>query len=214
MTFEINMLKARKRKRVPKPTGEERRISPAILVPLMVLLLVVVGFAYITSSSSLDQKIRINSRKKSYLADQLSKVEKDLEEARKELRGLSTFDMERVEWFGKLIGLSKKVPDDLWLTGLSVKTTKKRKSRSREVQQETHLIIKGASGFPRESQRLNRIAQLISSLNSLESFQRDFEPVTLVSTQLSRRKNREFLEFEISSKLKLRRRSSKREVSK
>jgi hypothetical protein len=208
------MLNARKRKRVPKPAAEERRISPAILFPLMILLLVVVGFVYITSSSSLDQKIRINNRQKSYLIDQLGKLEKDLEETRKELGGLSKFDMKSVEWFGKLIGLSKKVPDDLWLTGLSIKTTKKRKRESREVEQETHLIIKGATGFARESQPLNRIAQLISSLNSLESFQRDFEPVTLVSTQLSRKKDREFMEFEISSKLKLRHRLSKREVSK
>jgi Tfp pilus assembly protein PilN len=208
------MLKARKRKRVPRPKGETRRLPGPILIALMVLLLVAVGIAYIHTSSSLDQKIRMNRRQKSYLIDQLSKVEKDLEEARKELEGLSKFDIKRVEWFGKLIGLSKTVPDDLWLTDLSIKTTKKRKRESREVERETHLIIKGATGFAGESQPLNRIAQLISSLNSLESFQRDFEPVTLVSTQLSRKKDREFMEFEISSKLKLRHRLSKREVSK
>ena len=122
----------------------------------------------------------------------------------KEERGLiSKLQVRRVEWFPKLMDLSKIMPDDLWLTDLSVKTVEKRKKGSREVEKETYLIIKGATVPVLGQERADSIAQLISSLNSLDSFQRDFDTANLVNyTHLSRGKERKLMEFEISAMLK------------
>jgi hypothetical protein len=94
------------------------------------------------------------------------------------------------------------MPDDLWLSDLSIKTTEKRKKGSREVEEETLLTIKGVTVPVPGQEPLDSIAHLISSLNNLGSFRRDFEPATLVYTHLSRKKKRELMEFEISSKLR------------
>ena len=203
MRFQINIYRpGKKPKKVPKPKGEERRISVAILIPLMFLLLLGIAFAYVKTSASLDRMMQMNRRQKVYLSGQLKEVDSDLRKAAEERRLISKLQVKRVEWYQKLMDLSKTMPDDLWLTDLSIKTTEKRKKGSREVEEETHLIIKGVT-VPMEGQgRLDSIARLISSLNNLDSFQRDFEPATLVYTHLSRGKERDLMEFEISSKLK------------
>ena len=203
MRFQINIYRpGKKPKKVPKPKGEERRISVAILIPLMFLLLLGIAFAYVKTSASLDRTMQMNRRQKVYLSGQLKEVDSDLRKAAEERRLISKLQVKRVEWNQKLMDLSKTMPDDLWLTDLSIKTTEKRKKGSREVEEETHLIIKGVT-VPMEGQgRLDSIARLISSLNNLDSFQRDFEPATLVYTHLSRGKERDLMEFEISSKLK------------
>ncbi len=205
MRFQINIYRpGRKPKRVPKPTGEERRISIAILIPLMFLLLLGISFAYMRVSTSLDRKMQMNRRQKTYLLGQRSQAERDLTKAVEEQGLISTLQVKRVEWFQKLLDLSTIVPEDLWLTDLSIKTTKKHKTGSKEVEEEIHLIIKGVTVSVLGRQPLNSIGKLITSLNSLESFQRDFDPATLVTYQLSRKKDRELMEFEISSKLKKR----------
>jgi Tfp pilus assembly protein PilN len=203
MRFQINIYRpGKKPKKVPKPKGEERRISVAILIPLMFLLLLGIAFAYVKTSASLDRRMQMNRRQKVYLSGQLKEVDSDLRKAAEERGLISKLQVKRVEWNQKLMDLSKTMPDDLWLTDLSIKTTEKRKKGSREVEEETHLIIKGVT-VPMEGQgRLDSIARLISSLNNLDSFQRDFEPATLVYTHLSRGKERDLMEFEISSKLK------------
>lgn len=213
MRFQINIYRpGRKPKRVPKPRGEEKRISVAILIPLMVLLLLGISFAYMKASSSLDRRMQMNRREKAYLTGQLNKAEKDLEKATEERGLISTLQVKRVEWFPKLVDLSTIVPEDLWLTDLSIKTTKKQKTGSKEIEEEIHLIIKGVTVSVLGKQPLDSIGKLITSLNSLESFQRDFAPATLVTYQLSRKKDRELMEFEISSKLK--ERPGIREISK
>lgn len=203
MRFQINIYRpGKKPKKVPKPKGEERRISVAILVPLMFLLLLGITFAYIKGSSSLDRKMRMNRHEKNYLTGQLKQAEEELKKAMEEWSLISKLQVRRVEWHQKLMDLSKIVPGDLWLTDLSIKTTEKRKKGSREVEEETHLTIKGVTVPVLGQEPLDSIARLISSLNSLDSFRRDFEPATLVYTHLSRGKERELMEFEISSKLK------------
>jgi DNA-binding protein H-NS len=201
--FQINIYRpGRKPKKVPKPTGEERQISVAILIPLMFLLLLGIIFAYMRASTSLDRKMQMNRRQKTYLLGQLSQAERDLTKAAEERRLISTLQVKRVEWFQKLVDLSDIMPDDLWLTDLSMKTTKKQKRGSKEVEEEIYLTIKGVTVSVLGRQPLDSIAKLISSLNSLESFQRDFDPATLVTYQLSRERDRELMEFETSSKLK------------
>ncbi len=206
MKFQINIYRpGRKPKKVPRPTGptgEERQISIAILIPLMFLLLLGIIFAYMRASTSLDRKMQMNRREISYLRAQLEKQEDDLIKAREKLRLIERLQVKRVEWFQKLMDLSEIMPDDLWLTDLSMKTTKKQKKGSREVEEEIYLIIKGVTVSVLGRQPLDSIAKLISSLNNLESFQRDFDPATLVTYQLSRERGRELMEFETSSRLK------------
>jgi len=201
--FQINIYRpGKKPKKVPKPKGEERRISVVIIIPLLFLLLLGISFAYMKASSSLDRKMQMNRRQKAYLSGQRKQVEEDLKKAAEELRLISKLQIKRVEWSQKLMDLSKIIPDDLWLTDLSIKTTEKRKKGSREVEEETYLTVKGVTVPIPGREPLHSIARLISKLNSLDSFRRDFEPATLVYTHLSREKERELMEFEISSKLK------------
>jgi Tfp pilus assembly protein PilN len=203
LKFQINIYRpGRKPKKVPKPTGEERQISVAILIPLMFLLLLGIIFVYMRASTALDRKMQMNRRQKTYLLGQLDKEERKLAKVVEERGLISTLQVKRVEWFQKLMDLSEILPDDLWLTDLSMKTTKKRKKGSKEVEEEIYLVIKGVTVSVLGRQPLDSIATLISSLNSLESFQRDFDTATLVTYQLSREKGRELMEFEISSKLK------------
>jgi DNA-binding protein H-NS len=168
----------------------------------MFLLLLGIIFVYMRASTSLDRKMQMNRRQKTYLSDQLNQAEKDLAKAVEERRLVSRLQVKRVEWFQKLVDLSEIMPDDLWLTDLSMKTTKKQKRGSKEVEEEIYLAIKGVTVSVLGRQPLDSIAKLISSLNSLESFQRDFDPPTLVTYQLSRERGRELMEFETSSKLK------------
>jgi len=201
--FQINIYRpGRGPKKVPTPKGEERRISIAILIPLMAFLLLGTIFFYVKLSSSLDRKIKMHRTQRVYLSGQLSQVERDLEKATEERGLISKLQVKKVEWSQKLMDLSKIMPDDLWLTNLSIKTTEKRKKGSRDVEEETYLTIKGVTVPMPGREPLDSIAHLISSLNSLDSYQRDFNAATLVYTHLSREKDREFMEFEISSKLK------------
>ena len=203
MRFQINIFRpGKKPKKVPRPKEEERRISVAILIPMLFLLLLGISFAYMKASAALDRRMQWNRRQKVYLGGQLKQVEEDLKKAAEELGLISKLQIKRVEWSGKLEDLGKITPDDLWLTDLSIKTIEKRKRGSREVQEETYLTVKGVTVPMPGREPLNSIARLISGLNSLDSFGRDFEPATLVYTNRSREKEREFMEFEISSKLK------------
>lgn len=206
MRFQINIYRpGRGPKKVPKPKGEERRISIAILIPLMVVLLLGTIFVYVKLSSSLDRKIKMHRTQRIYLSGQLNEVERDLKKATEERGLISKLQVKKVEWSQKLMDLSKIMPDDLWLTDLSIKTTEKRKKGSRDirdVEEEIYLIIKGVTVPIPGREPLDSIAHLISSLNSLDSYQRDFNAATLVYTHLSREKDREFMEFEISSKFK------------
>jgi hypothetical protein len=202
--FQINIYRpGKKPKKVPRPKEEERRISVAVLIPLLFLLLLGISFAYMKASAALDRRMQENRHQKVYLGGQLKQVEGDLKKAAEELRLISKLQIKRVEWSGKLMDLSKITPDDLWLTDLSIKTIEKpRKRGSKEVEEETYLIVKGVTVPVPGREPLHSIARLISKLNSLDSFGRDFEPATLVYTNRSREKDRELMEFEISSKLK------------
>jgi Tfp pilus assembly protein PilN len=201
--FQINIYRpGRGTKKVPKQKEEERRISIAILIPVMVFLLLGIIFFYMKLSSTLDRKIKMNRTQRIYLSGQLSQVERDLEKATEEQGLISQLQVKKVEWSQKLLDLSKIMPDNLWLTDLSIKTTEKRKKGSREVEEETYLTIKGVTVPMPGREPLDSIAHLISSLNSLDSYQRDFKAATLVYTHLSREKDRELMEFEISSKFK------------
>ena len=203
MRFQINIYRpGKKPKKVPRPREEERRISVAVLIPLLFLLLLGISFAYMKASASLDRRMRMNRHEKTYLIGQLKQKEEELKKAAEERGLISKLQIKRVEWSQKLLDLGKVTPADLWLTDLSIKTIEKRKRGSREVEEETYLTIKGVTVPIPGREPLNSIAQLISSLNRLDSFGRDFEPATLVYTHLSREKDRELMEFEISSKLK------------
>jgi Tfp pilus assembly protein PilN len=224
--FEINLWRlGRKPKRVPKPKGEKVegiRISVAILIPLLILLLLGISFAYMKASSSLERRIRMNRSQKSYLSKQLSTVKEEMGEFSNELKLLSTLRGKRVLWSRKLEDLSQVMPDDLWLTDLSIKTVKtvqKKKGEAKKVVEETYLTIKGVTEFAPGKEPLDSIAKLILSLNSLDSFGQDFEPFTLVFTRLSKKKGRrtterEIMEFELSSKLRDRRVGGVEEASK
>jgi hypothetical protein len=168
----------------------------------MILLLLGISFAYMRASTSLERKLRMNRRQKTYLLGQLIQAERDLTKAAEERKLISTLQVKRVEWFQKLVDLSDIMPDDLWLHSLLIKTAKKQKRGSKEVEEEIYLTIKGVTVSVLGRQLLDDIAKLISSLNNLESFQRDFDPATLVTYQLSRERDRELMEFETSSKLK------------
>jgi hypothetical protein len=201
--FQINIYRpGKKPKKVPRPKGEERRISVGVLIPLLFLLLLGISFGYMKASSSLDRKMRMNRHEKTYLTGQLQQRKEESKKADEELRLISKLQIKRVEWFQKLVDLSEITPDDLWLTDLSIKTVEKRKRGSKEVDEETYLTVKGVTVPIPGREPLHSIAGLISSLNSLDSFGRDFEPATLVYTNRSREKERELMEFEISSKLK------------
>jgi Tfp pilus assembly protein PilN len=201
--FQINIYRpGRKPKRVPKPTGEERRISIAFLFSLMVLLLLGIGIAYDRGSSSLEKRMRKNHHQKTYLMDQLSRVGKDLEKYSNEEGLLSKLHVKRVLWSRKLVDLSSVVPADLWLTDLSIKTIEKKKKASKQVEKETYLTIKGVTLPMPGREPLDSIAQLILELNASKSFSQDFEAVKLVYTHLSREKDRDIMEFELSSKLR------------
>jgi len=201
--FQINIYRpGRKPKRVPKPTGEERRISIAFLFSLMVLLLLGIGIAYDRGSSSLEKRMRKNHHQKTYLMDQLSRAGKDLEKYSNEEGLLSKLHVKRVLWSRKLVDLSSVVPNDLWLTDLSIKTIEKKKKASKQVERETYLTIKGVTLPMAGREPLDSIAQLILELNASKSFSQDFEAVKLVYTHLSREKDRDIMEFELSSKLR------------
>jgi Tfp pilus assembly protein PilN len=201
--FQINIYRpGRKPKRVPKPTGEERRISIAFLFSLMVLLLLGIGIAYDRGSSSLEKRMRKNHHQKTYLKDQLSRVGKDLEKYSNEEGLLSKLHVKRVLWSRKLVDLSSVVPANLWLTDLSIKTIGKKKKASKQVEKETYLTIKGVTLPMPGREPLDSIAQLILELNASKSFSQDFEAVKLVYTHLSREKDRDIMEFELSSKLR------------
>ena len=202
MKFQINIYRpGRSPKQVPKPKGEERSISIAILIPLMILLLLGISFAYIRASSSLDRRMQMNRREKTYLSGELSQMEKDLEKAANENLFLDKLQVKRVLWSQKLEDLSKIMPEDIWLIDLSIKTIEKKKRASKQVEKETYLTIKGATVPKPGREALDSIAQLILSLNSSKFFRQDFEPVKLVYTHLSKEKYREIMEFELSSKL-------------
>jgi Tfp pilus assembly protein PilX len=86
--FQINIYRpGKKPKKVPKLRGEERRISVAILIPLMFLLLLGITFVYMKTSSSLDRRMKMNSRQKTYLYEQLKQAEEELEKAAEETDG-------------------------------------------------------------------------------------------------------------------------------
>ncbi len=206
MRFQINIYRpGRRPKQIPRPKGEERRISIAILIPLIILLLLGIGFAYLRMSSSLDRRVHMNRSQKIYLSGELSKIEKDLGKAANENAFLDKVQVKRVLWSRKLEDLSKIMPDDVWLTNLSIKTIEKKKRASEQVEKETYLTIKGVTVPRADREALDSIAQLILSLNGSKSFRHDFEPVKLVYTHLSKEKDREIMEFELSSKLELRR---------
>ncbi|MFQ6079390.1 MAG: hypothetical protein ACE5NJ_09695 [Thermodesulfobacteriota bacterium] len=203
VTFRINIHGRRRRPGgIPRFWIDELRISLVILIPLMILLLLGVGFAYIKASASLDRDIRMNRPRKNYLLDQLNKVQEDLKKAGKRRDLLSKQKRNGVEWSGKLVALSKKTHDDLWLTDLRIRKTTKGEKASKRTEEETYLTIKGFGEINAGREPLNTIAQVISSLNSLESFQGDFDPARLVYTRISGKKDRVLIEFEISSKLK------------
>ena len=204
MRFQINIYRpGRKPKKVPKPTGEERRISIAILIPLMVLLFLGISFAYMeVLSPSLDRRIQMNRARKIYLNGQLSKVERDLEKSSNEAKLLSKLHIKRVLWSRKLVDLSRVMSDDLWLTDLSIKTIEKKAKASKQVEKETYLAIKGVTLPIPGREPLDSIAQLIVELNGSKPFNQDFEAVKLVYTHLSREKVRDIMEFELSSKLR------------
>lgn len=213
MRFEINLWRlGRKPKRVPKPKGEKGegiRISVAILIPLLILLLLGISFAYMKASSSLERRIRMNRSQKIVLSNQLDEVKEEMEKFSNELKLLSTLRGKRVLWSRKLEDLSEVMPDDLWLTDLSIKTVKtvQKKGEAKKAVEETYLTIKGVTELAPGKEPLDSIAKLILSLNSLDSFGQDFEPFTLVFTRLSKKKSRrtrerEIMEFELSSKLR------------
>ncbi|NIS69566.1 MAG: hypothetical protein GTO12_11625 [Proteobacteria bacterium] len=202
MNFEIDIVKAMRRKPILKGNWKETRIPAVGLVALMILLLAGVGLEYLRGSSSVDQQIKMNRRNKAYLTGQINQVEKELQKVREKLLLLSAPHGQSTDWATKLVDLSAIVPSDLWLTGLCVKTVKKVMKEPTEVRPETFLIIKGAADPTSGRKPLNGIWQLMSSLNGLESFRRHFEPIQLVSTQLARGRDRVLMEFKISAKLR------------
>ena len=67
---------------------------------------------------------------------------------------------------------------------------------------ETILTMKGEILITPEQESLDHIARLITNLNESPAFSTDFDPMALVYTQRVKTGKQEYMEFELSGRLR------------
>lgn len=205
MRFQINIYKPGKRPKVKiprEPTPTRFRLQ----IFLGMIMLVVLGFAYLYSAQIAPRKRRIQADQKQIMI--LRGFLKEVEEGQNQKSGVEALLLQvqgqRVLWKDKLVELSQLVPEDIRLTHLSVdvvETTPDRK-KPREKVKETILTMKGEILTTPEQESLDHIARLITNLNESPAFSTDFDPMALVYTQRVKTGKREYMEFELSGRLR------------
>ncbi|MBW2120687.1 MAG: hypothetical protein JRH07_02430 [Deltaproteobacteria bacterium] len=204
MKFQINVYKPGRRPsiRIPHEPSPTRWI---MLILLGAIGLIFLGFAYFYSGQilTLKRKIRADQKQIAILRQCMKEIETE-ENEQSELEALlAQVRTKRVLWTDKLVDLSRLVPEEIRLTGLSLETIEKRPDRKnpRKKVKETVLTINGQVLTKPGQESLDHIARLIMSLNEASTFSRDFEPLGLVYTQRVKTREREFMEFEVSARL-------------
>jgi len=202
--FQINVYKPGRRPsiRIPHEPSPTRWI---MLILLGAIGLIFLGFAYFYSGQilTLKRKIRADQKQIAILRQCMKEIETE-ENEQSELEALlAQVRTKRVLWTDKLVDLSRLVPEEIRLTGLSLETIEKRPDRKnpRKKVKETVLTINGQVLTKPGQESLDHIARLIMSLNEASTFSRDFEPLGLVYTQRVKTREREFMEFEVSARL-------------
>jgi hypothetical protein len=111
---------------------------------------------------------------------------------------------ERVLWNGKLLELSQMIPNEIHLTYLGLEVVERTPDplKPRQKVEETVLTMKGEIPAKSGEESLDHIARLIMKLNDSPAFSDDFEPMALVYTELVKSRAREFMEFELSGRLR------------
>jgi Tfp pilus assembly protein PilN len=170
------------------------------------IMLVVLGFAYLYSAQIAPLKRRIQTDQKQIII--LRGFLKEVEEGQNQKSGVEALLLQvqgqRVLWKDKLVELSQLVPEDIRLTHLSVdvvETTPDRK-KPREKVKQTILTMKGEILTTPEQESLDHIARLITNLNESPAFSTDFDPMALVYTQRVKTGKQEYMEFELSGRLR------------
>ena len=209
MKFQINIYRPGKRRKAIKGMKTVPKEPSPTRLPLFVflgmILLVVLGFAYLYSAqiTTLKRRIRGDQRQIMILRQFLNEVK----EGQGQKSGVNALLIEwreqRVLWKGKLVELSRLVPDDIRLTHVNLETVEKTPDRRkpREKVQERVLTIRGEIQPVAGHESLDRVARLIINLNESPAFERDFEPLALVYTQRVKTREREFTEFELRGRL-------------
>lgn len=205
MRFQINIYKPGKRPKVKiphEPTPPRLRLH----IFLGMIMLVVLGFAYLYSAQIAPLKRRIRADQKQIMI--VRGFLKEVKEGQNQKSGVEALLLQvqgqRVLWKDKLVELSQLVSEDIRLTHLSVdvvETTPDRK-KPREKVKETILTMKGEILTTPEQESLDHIARLITNLNESPAFSTDFDPMALVYTQRVKTGKREYMEFELSGRLR------------
>lgn len=205
MRFQINIYKPGKRPKVKiprEPTPTRLRLH----IFLGMIMLVVLGFAYLYSAQIAPLKRRIRADQKQIMI--VRGFLKEVKEGQNQKSGVEALLLQvqgqRVLWKDKLVELSQLVSEDIRLTHLSVdvvETTPDRK-KPREKVKETILTMKGEILTTPEQESLDHIARLITNLNESPAFSTDFDPMALVYTQRVKTGKREYMEFELSGRLR------------
>ena len=206
MKFQINIYKPGKRPkvRIPREPSSPTRLSMFVFLGMIVL--VILGFAYLYSAKIGTMKQRMQAdRKQIMMLRQFLNENKSGQSQRSGVKAvLVEMQGKRVLWKDKLVELSRLVPEDIRLTQLSMEVVEKTpdKKRPRQKVKETVLTLKGEILAAPGQESLDPIAHLIMSLNESSAFSRNFEPMALVYTQRVKTKKREFMEFELSGRLR------------
>lgn len=205
MRFQINIYKPGKRPKVKIPREPSPTRLP-LFIFLGMIMLVALGFAYLYSVQIAPLKRKMQADQKQIMI--LRGFLKEIEEGQNQKSGVEALLLQvqgqRVLWKDKLVELSRLVPEDIRLTHLSVDVVEKTPDRKkpREKVKETLMTVKGEILTTPEQESLDHIARLITNLNESPAFSGDFEPMALVYTQRVKTGKREFMEFELSGRLR------------
>jgi Tfp pilus assembly protein PilN len=209
MKFQINIYKPGKVgksikgiKAIPKESSPSR-VRTFIFVGL--ILLVVLGFAYLYSVqiATLKRRMRGDQKQVTMLRQLMTEVKAGESQKSGVKNLLLELQGRRVLWKGKLVELSRLVPDEIRLTHLSLETVEKTPDRKKPRQKvkETILTVRGEIQPTPGQESLDHVARLIMNLNASPVFKQDFEPLALVYTQRVKTRERESTEFELSGRL-------------
>ena len=205
MRFQINIYKPGKRPKVKIPR-EPTPTRLRLFIFVGMIMLVILGFAYLYSVQIAPVKRKMQSDQKQIMI--LRGFLKEIKEGQNQKSGVEALLLQvqgqRVLWKDKLVELSRLVPEDIRLTHLSVDVVEKTPDRKkpREKVKETLMTVKGEILTTPEQESLDHIARLITNLNESPAFSGDFEPMALVYTQRVKTGKREFMEFELSGRLR------------
>lgn len=206
MKFQINVYKPGKRPtvKIPREASSPTRLPLFIFVGMIVLILMGFAYLYTAQVGTLKRKMRADQKQimmlRQFLTESNTGQNKivGVEDLLLQVKG------ERVLWKDKLIELSRLIPDGIRLTQLNMEIVEKTPDRTRPRQKvkETILTMKGEMLSPPGQESLDQIARLIMKLNESAAFKSDFEPMELVYTHRAKTKDREFMEFELSGRLR------------